>query len=233
MKILALEGSASVASVALLEDGKIIADFYTDNKMTHSQTLMPLVESVLNITGTDKHSLDAIALSAGPGSFTGLRIVGATAKGLAMGLNIPIVSVSTLEAMAYGHTESKDIICPMLDARRASVFAAAYEFMEDKLIGVFGEKLIPVENLLSSLKTLKRKVIFVCDGADVNHDIISEILGENAVFASPTTKRQRASYVASVAYVKYKAGKVTDPFDFLPNYLKETEYDKSKAVRQI
>lgn len=233
MKILAIEGSGSVAGAALYEDDHIIAEFYTDYKKTHSQTLMPLIDNMLNITETKKETIDAIAVSKGPGSFTGLRIVAATAKGLAMGLNIPIVEVSTLEAFAYGHTENTEIICPMLDARRGQVFGAAYEFMDGKLINVFGEKLIPAAQLAESLKALKRKVIFLGDGADVNRDDIENVLGENAIFASITTKRQRASFVAALGAMSFKAGKSVDPFVFLPNYLKETEYDQSKAVRKI
>ena len=233
MKILAIEGSGSVAGVALLEDEHIVAEFYTDYRKTHSQTLMPLIDSMLSITETEKTSIDVIAVSRGPGSFTGLRIVAATAKGLAMGLDIPIVEVSTLEAFAYGHTESTEVICPMLDARRGQVFAAAYEFMEGQLINVFGEKLLSAVDLAQSLKALKRKVIFLGDGADVNKSDIENVLGENAVFASATTKRQRASYVAVLGALRYKAGKSISAFDFLPNYLKETEYDKSKAIRKI
>lgn len=127
MNILAIESSGLVASAAVVEDGLLKTEFTVNNKLTHSETLLPMVRSMLDISGLDMHRIDAIAVSAGPGSFTGLRIGAATAKGLALALNIPVISVASLKAMAYGLSElSESVICPIMDARREQVYSAAY-----------------------------------------------------------------------------------------------------------
>ena len=127
MKILAVEASGLVASAAVLEDDLLKTEFTVNNRLTHSETLLPMIKSMLDISGLDMHKLDAVAVSAGPGSFTGLRIGAATAKGLALALNIPVISVSSLQAMAYGLCEVSDaVICPIMDARREQVYSAAY-----------------------------------------------------------------------------------------------------------
>ena len=129
MLILGIESSSLVASAALLSDEKLIAEYTVNNAMTHSQTLMPMIDAVLKSAGTEPEELDAIAISRGPGSFTGLRIGSATAKGMGLALNKPLVEVPTLAAMAYGLYGITDrIICPIMDARRSEVYSAAYVF---------------------------------------------------------------------------------------------------------
>lgn len=128
MNILAIEASGLVASAAVVEDDLLKTEFTVNNRLTHSETLLPMIKSMLDIAGLDKHTIDAIAVSAGPGSFTGLRIGAATAKGLALALNIPVISVSSLQAMAYGLCGVSDaVICPIMDARREQVYSAAYQ----------------------------------------------------------------------------------------------------------
>ena len=127
MNILAIESSGLVASAAVAEDGLLKTEFTINNRLTHSETLLPMIRSMFDISGLDMHKTDAIAVSAGPGSFTGLRIGAATAKGLALALNIPVISVSSLKAMAYGLSElSESVICPIMDARLEQVYSAAY-----------------------------------------------------------------------------------------------------------
>ncbi len=127
MKILAIEASGLAASAAVIEDDILKTEFTVNNRLTHSETLLPMIKHMLDISGVDIHTIDAIAVSAGPGSFTGLRIGAATAKGLALALNIPVISVSSLQAMAYGlSTVSDAVICPIMDARRAQVYSGAY-----------------------------------------------------------------------------------------------------------
>ena len=134
MNILAIESSGLVASAAVAEDGLLKTEFTINNRLTHSETLLPMIRSMFDISGLDMHKTDAIAVSAGPGSFTGLRIGAATAKGLALALNIPVISVSSLKAMAYGLSElSESVICPIMDARREQVYSAAYRHGEELL----------------------------------------------------------------------------------------------------
>ena len=135
MKILAIEASGLVASVAVTEDDMLKAEFTVNNKLTHSQTLLPMLKEMLHISGESLDDIDAIAVSAGPGSFTGLRIGAATAKGLALAKDIPIIKISSLEALMYElASDSHDVICPIMDARRGQVYCAAWRD---------GEKLIP------------------------------------------------------------------------------------------
>ena len=229
MKILAIEGSSSVADVALWENGRVLAEFYMDYKKTHSQTLMPLTDMVLKVTQTDPSELDAVAVAKGPGSFTGLRIAAATAKGLAMGLAIPVIGVPTMDAFAMGHATSKDYICPMLDARRSQVYTGIYEFVNMELKVVSAQEIILVEDLVRKLKEYDRRVILIGDGVEPIKAYITENMGDNAVFDISVNDRQRASYVAYLAAEYYARGEYVSAADFVPEYLKETEYVKSGA----
>ena len=128
MKILGIESSSLVASVAILTDDVITAEYTVNFKKTHSQTLLPMIDEVVRMTETNLEEMDAIAVSGGPGSFTGLRIGSATAKGLGLALEKPLIHVPTIEAMAYGCFRSSDIICPIMDARRNQVYTGIYCF---------------------------------------------------------------------------------------------------------
>ena len=128
MKILAIESSGQVASAAILADDKILAEYTTNFKITHSQTLMPMISEICKMTETDLNTLDAVAISGGPGSFTGLRIGSATGKALAMAIDKPVVHVPTLDAMAYNFWGSSGLIVPIMDARRSQVYTGVYTF---------------------------------------------------------------------------------------------------------
>ena len=130
MNILAIDSSGLTAAVAVMTDGKLAAEYTVNNKKTHSQTLLPMIDEVMKASGLEPKQLECIAVSRGPGSFTGLRIGSATAKGLGLALNIPIAEVSSLEALAYNlYGNEGCIICPIMDARRQEVYTAAYEFI--------------------------------------------------------------------------------------------------------
>ena len=132
MRILALDSSGLVASVAVVEDGmtddQVIAEYTVNYKKTHSQTLLPMLDEIVKMTELDLNSVDAIAVAAGPGSFTGLRIGSATAKGLGLALDKPLIHIPTLEGLAYNLCGSSDIVCPIMDARRGQVYTGIYEF---------------------------------------------------------------------------------------------------------
>ncbi len=131
MKILAIESSGLAASVAIATEGRLIAEYTTNFKKTHSETLMPMIDEIVRSTDTDLKEIDAIAICSGPGSFTGLRIGAATAKGLGLALGRPLVAVPTLQAMAYNFYGANQLVAPMLDARRDQVFAGVYTFSEE------------------------------------------------------------------------------------------------------
>ena len=128
MRLLAIESSAKTASAAIWDDGIVVAEYTTNHKMTHSQTLLPMIDEIVKRTGVNLADISAIAISKGPGSFTGLRIGSATAKGLGQALNLPIVEVPTLEGLAYNLSEYEGLVCPCMDARRNHVYGAIYIF---------------------------------------------------------------------------------------------------------
>ena len=129
MKILALDSSGLAASAALVEDDTLIAEYTIQYKKTHSQTLLPMVAQIRDMVELDLDTVDAIAVAAGPGSFTGLRIGSATAKGLALALDKPIVPVPTVEGLAYQMYGTDALVCPIMDARRSQVYTGIYEFV--------------------------------------------------------------------------------------------------------
>ena len=133
MKILGLDSSGLVASVALVEDDQLVAEYTTNYKKTHSQTLLPMLDEITRMVELDLHTIDAIAVAAGPGSFTGLRIGSATAKGLGLALDLPIVPVPTVEALAYQLWGSRDLVCPVMDARRGQAYTGIYRMTDQGL----------------------------------------------------------------------------------------------------
>ena len=152
MKILALDSSGLVASVALLQDETLVAEYTMNYKKTHSQTLLPMLDEIKKAVDLDLETLDAIAVAAGPGSFTGLRIGSATAKGLGLALDKPLIPVPTLEALAYNlyDTPEDTLICPIMDARRKQVYTGIYAFKDYCLITVKEQAALPMEELLKS-----------------------------------------------------------------------------------
>ena len=131
MRILGVDSSGMVASVALVEDDLLVAEYSVNYKKTHSQTLLPMLDEIVKMTELDLNTIDAIAVAAGPGSFTGLRIGAATVKGLGLALEKPVVSVPTCHGLAYNLWGSDKLICPIMDARRSQVYTGIYEFTKD------------------------------------------------------------------------------------------------------
>ena len=138
MKILGLDSSGIVASVAIVEDDALIAEYTVNYKKTHSQTLLPMLDEIAKMTELDLNSIDAIAVAAGPGSFTGLRIGSATAKGLGLALKKPLIAIPTVEGLAYNLYDIPGLICPIMDARRKQVYTGFYRF-EGSEMKVFKE----------------------------------------------------------------------------------------------
>ena len=226
MKILALDTSGLVASAAITEDGKAIAEYTLNYKLTHSQTIMPMIDEIVKMSETDISTIDYVACASGPGSFTGLRIGAATAKGLAHGLNKKIVPVPTLEALAYNVFGTDKYICPVMDARRQQVYNAVYKLEGRKLVAVLEEDTRIIDDVLEYVSTLDREVIFVGDGVPVYKEKIEKI--ENAVIAPASCNMQRAACVAALAEIYAEEGKAVEYGSFAPEYLR-----KSQAEREL
>ncbi len=233
MKIIGIESSSLVASAALWEDGKLLAEYTVDHKKTHSQTLLPMLEEICRMTECEMNSVDAVAVSAGPGSFTGLRIGAATAKGLGLALNIPLIAVPTLDAQAFGLYGIKDPICPIMDAKRGQVYTGVYRFdEEDRLVTIKPSCAMDLGELAERLKSFGSRVYFLGDGVPVFKAKLQEVLGKNARFAPAGQDRQRAANVAALGALMYAEGKTVTSEAFEPEYLRESQAERVKRERE-
>ena len=204
MKILALDSSGLVASVAVVSDDNLIGEYTINYKKTHSQTLLPMLDEVAKMTELDLKTIDFIAVSAGPGSFTGLRIGSATAKGLAMALDKQIVSVPTVDALAYNLWGSADVVCPLMDARRQQTYTGLYDFTDGRMNTILPQCVVMIEEIVDKINELGRRVIFLGDGVDVFRDYINEHVKVDYDFAPAMCNKQRASAVACLGQVLYE-----------------------------
>lgn len=231
MKILAIEASSLVASVAVLTDDIITAEYTMNHKITHSQTLMPMIDEIVSRTETKLEELDAIAVSAGPGSFTGLRIGSATAKGLGQALNIPLIHVPTLDAMAYNAFGYRGLICPIMDAKRSQVYTGIYSFEGERLVTHLESSAVSIDELMEKLNLMNKQVMFIGDGIPVFTEIINEKAGFEHCFAPANMNRQRAASVAALGAVYYREGKTEEASEHLPEYLRVSQAEREREAR--
>ncbi len=231
MKILALDSSGMTATVAVVEDDKLLAEYTVDYKKTHSQTLLPMLQEAGNMIELDLETVDAIAVAGGPGSFTGLRIGSATAKGLGLALNKPLVHVPTLEGMAYNLWGTDRVVCPMMDARRNQVYTGVYEFQQGKLKVLADQMAVPVAEVIRKLNEMKRPAILLGDGAAVYREAICRELKIPYLFAPAHLNRQRASSVAVCAMEYVRQGKTETAAMHQPDYLRVSQAERERAKR--
>ncbi|MBR4760641.1 MAG: tRNA (adenosine(37)-N6)-threonylcarbamoyltransferase complex dimerization subunit type 1 TsaB [Lachnospiraceae bacterium] len=233
MKLAAIESSGLVASVAILSDGVLLAEYSVDYKKTHSQTLLPMFEEIVQMTETDPKSLDAIAISAGPGSFTGLRIGSATAKGLGLALDIPLVEVPTLQAMAYQAYGFAGLVCPMMDARRGQVYTGLYGFDKEGFpTEVVSQQVCGCEEMIARINEAGERVLLMGEGSDVYRQKIEEGLSVPFAFAPPHMARQRAGAVASLGAGLFAQGKVISSDQHAPVYLRLSQAERELKEKQ-
>lgn len=229
MKILAIESSSITASVAIVMDDVLTAEYTINHKKTHSQTLLPMIDEICKITETDMNSLDLIAVSNGPGSFTGLRIGCATGKGFGLALNIPMVSVPTLDAMAYNLYGYDKIICPIMDAKRAHVYTGIYTWsntVDNKVDILLEQCILPIQEIIDKLNDLDKEVMLIGDGILVNKSIIENNLKVKYSFAPANMCSQRAASVAILGKVLYEEGKSMNAREYLPEYLRPSQAER-------
>ena len=232
MKILALDSSGLVASVAVVENDNLIAEYTMNHKKTHSQTLVPMLDEIRNMIELDMATIDAIAVAAGPGSFTGLRIGSATAKGFAQALNIPVVSVSSLEGLAANLYGTKDLICPMMDARRSQVYTGIFQYEGERLEARLPDTAIAVAELIDILNEKGEPVIFLGDGVPVYQKLLEEGLKVPYRFAPIHMNRQRAGAVGVLAVQYYKEGRVESATEHKPEYLRKSQAERELIEKQ-
>ena len=232
MKILALDSSGLVASVAVVSDDNLIGEYTINYKKTHSQTLLPMLDEVAKMTELDLKTIDFIAVSAGPGSFTGLRIGSATAKGLAMALDKQIVSVPTVDALAYNLWGSADVVCPLMDARRQQTYTGLYDFTDGRMNTILPQCVVMIEEIVDQINELGRRVIFLGDGVDVFRDYINEHVKVDYDFAPAMCNKQRASAVACLGQVLYEQGRAENAADHKPEYLRLSQAERERQEKE-
>ena len=230
MLILAFETSAKAASVALLEDGKLLGESYQNTGLTHSQTLMVMAEQLLSQCGKTVADVTAAAVAAGPGSFTGVRIGVAAAKGFAWGREIPCFGVSTLEAMALSLGAYQGYVCPCMDARRSQVYNALFYVNKGKLERVSEDRAISLLELGEELKNQKEPIFLVGDGSNLCYNTLLESV-PGLVLPPEHRMHQRASGVALAAAKQIAAGDPGDANALAPNYLRLSQAERERAER--
>ncbi len=231
MRILGIESASLVASVAVVTDDVITAEYTVNLKKTHSQTLLPMIDEIMKMLEIPLESIDAIAVSGGPGSFTGLRIGSATAKGLGLALKKPLIHVPTMDAMGYCLYGTNALICPMLDARRQQVYTGLYHYDENFEI-VMEQCIIDIHELIDNLNNRGERVIFLGDGVEVNRKIIEEEMKVPYSFAPAQANRQRASAVAALGEIYFKEGKTETAAEHGPDYLRKSQAERERDVAE-
>ena len=210
MKILGIDSSGLVAATALMSDGIVTAEYQIHNKKTHSQTLMPMISEMMSMADVKPEELDAIAVSEGPGSFTGLRIGASIAKGLAWTLKIPIVPVSSLMGLAANVEMPGQIVCPIMDARRNQVYTAVYKTTPEMPEQLGEPDVVPIETALERAREAAagKPIVFLGDGVPVFEKVIRETLGENSRFMIPARRYQIEESIAMLLQYLYHKGEV-------------------------
>lgn len=232
MKILAIDSSGLVASVAVVEDGILLAEFTIDYKKTHSQTLLPMLEQMTKMIELDLHSIDAIAVAGGPGSFTGLRIGSATAKGLGLALEKPLLHIPTVDALAYNLYGVEKLICPIMDARRNQVYTGVYRFTDGQFCTVKEQEPMAVEALAEFLNARGEAVIFLGDGVPAYQEMLKALLQIPYTFAPAHVNRQRAASVAALGLLYAADGKFETAEAHCPDYLRLSQAERERAERE-
>lgn len=233
MKVLAIESSAVTASVAIMSEEVLTAEYTINYKKTHSQTLLPMIDEICRMTETKVNDIDYYAVSVGPGSFTGLRIGAATGKGLAFAAKKDMVEVPTLEAMAYNMYGWKQLICPIMDAKRKHLYSAVYAFSEEGRLEIIHDKcLVSFEELVSMINQLGKSVVFLGDGVTAAQSFLNEKLTVSATYAPAHMNSQRAASVAMAALRRIQLGETVSADELKPDYLRPSQAERELAERQ-
>lgn len=244
MRVLAIDSSGLTATVAVVEEDRTIAEYTIDYKKTHSQTLLPMIDEVAGMIELDLSTIDAIAVAGGPGSFTGLRIGSATAKGLGLALGKPLIHIPTVDGLAYQVYGCEDIICPIMDARRSQVYTGLYTFSRkagekadskevDPVFQVMRMQMaVSIDELIRRLNVYGRPVVFLGDGVPVYKETIAKYIQVPYSFAPSYMNRQRAAAVGALGIKYLKAGKFESAMEHQPDYLRVSQAERERAERE-
>ena len=229
MKILALDSTAVVASAAICEDEKLVALYTVNNGNTHSETLLPMVESVMKHSKTEMDEIGLFVSSNGPGSFTGVRIGSATIKGLAFDRSTPCVDVSTLEALAFNLRGFGGILCPVMNARRNQVYNALFEWVDGTLVRLTPDRAISIEELENELISIGKPVYLSGDGYDITVKGFDKIKPE---FTPEVLRDQNAYSVARCGLLAYARGEAKTDLTIAPTYLRPSQAERERNEKE-
>lgn len=232
MKILAVESTSMVAGAALIQEGQLVGEIRIQHKKNHSEQLLPILDQLLQCCECDPEELTALAVSLGPGSFTGIRIGVATVKGLAQALDIPVFGVNTLEALAWQAAPFTGTIMPLMDAQRNLVYTAAYRFQEGRMITLAEPDVLHIQELLSQLEETPAPRLFLGDALVLHRERIAGALGEGASFALPIHAMPSAAALAQCALSKARDGEGLKAAALQPIYLRTSQAEKVYQQRQ-
>lgn len=232
MKILGIDSSGLVATVALQSDDILVGEYTIHNQKTHSQTLLPMIQDMLKLADVQVEELDAIAVASGPGSFTGLRIGAATAKGLGQALDIPLVAVSALEGLAYNLAGADALICPMMDARRNQTYYGIYDVSGDLPNAVVEQEVAPIETVFEKIHKIGKEIIFIGDGVPVFAGRLSEETGLRYRLGADSVRYQRASSITALGRKYFELGKTIPAKQFAPTYLRQSQAERELQKKE-
>lgn len=232
MKILGLDSSGLVASVAIIENTELRGEYTINYKKTHSQTLLPMLDEVVKMTELELDTIDAIAVAGGPGSFTGLRIGSATAKGLGLALHKPLIHVPTVDALAYNLVGHRDMVCPLMDARRNQTYTGLYAFEGNEMQVICEQCAVDIGEIIQQINVKNRPVVFLGDGVPVFKTFIEEHCKVPYTFAPAHMNKQRAGAVAVLGMKMLQAGNFEDAAAHRPDYLRLSQAERELQERQ-
>lgn len=226
MLLLAIDTTTNVCSVALGKEDKLWAEITLNTKKTHSQRLMPAVKSLLRDAGVDKKQLEGLAVAIGPGSFTGIRIGMATVQGLALGLNIPVIGVMTLDALAEGCSFFPELICPLLDARREQVYTCFYRGGAEGPVALEPPAALTLDELIARVKGFEEKVLFTGDALETFRNKLLKALGNRYMEMPFPSRLNRAALVLQKGLKSWEKDGPIPVYALKPYYIRLPEAER-------
>ncbi|MDA8443196.1 MAG: tRNA (adenosine(37)-N6)-threonylcarbamoyltransferase complex dimerization subunit type 1 TsaB [Peptococcaceae bacterium] len=231
MWLLSIDTASKVTGLALNDNTTLVAESFLHTGKNHSERLMPMVLQILANAGVDFSDLGAVAVTSGPGSFTGLRIGMATAKGIAQVKRIPILGINTLDALAQGGLGFNGVVVPILDARKDEVYTASYRAENGKVVLLDSYRAISPRILSQELRLADTRVLFLGDGVATYKELLEEILGHNAVFLPERLSLPRAANVGALAAARMALGSYDDLYTLKPMYIRQSEAEVTWAKK--
>jgi len=227
MRILAVDTATTSCSVAIVDETSLLSEFTIDREETHSRHLMDMIKAVMTMAGLNFSDLDGFAVTRGPGSFTGLRIGISTIKGLVVASKKPVVGISSLKTLAFQVSSSRDLICPILDARKGEVYFVRYRYINGHLIKQTKERVATPDKAVDDLK---ESCLFVGNGALLYKEMILEKMGEFASFAPMIQNTIRASTIAYLSMAKFENNDTDDIEKILPYYIRKSDAELNLVI---